>query len=152
MNAQILTTKSGLKYLQPDILNQHIPYTTQEVKEFFTSFAKEKNMQGKLTLWLNSASKMLDLEGDFCILNDYVAKVGDGNDFLCNLGCCFFDIKDIQGYDEAQVLNAVKEICFDAYNAQPLIMKAYAKRCYQKKQEALKIRADNLLGVKQESL
>ena len=90
-----------------------------------------------MRLVLNNKKEMLNNENGICVLNDYIAFFGEK--VFVNLGCCFFDLESLREVDVTISKNIIKELLPQAYNAQPLIMAKYAKRCYEKKQDALQI-------------
>lgn len=112
---------------------QTTPLSAQEIQEAFNQVALSFEKVGEAQIKLNSAHEMLNNENGECVLNDYIALFENGP--IVNLGCCFFNFEDIQDLNENQVLEIVKNLCLEAFKAQPLIMQRYAKRCYEKIQD-----------------
>lgn len=114
------------------------PLSKEQVLELFRAIANIKGVSGEPTILPNAKHEMLNNENGECILKDYIAVFESGQVFV-NLGCCFFSLEDIKGSDEALAYEIYKELMPQACKAQPMITHKYAKRCYQKKQDALEI-------------
>lgn len=133
-----ITQAQGIKLLKLTNLDSYTtPLSIEDIKEAFCAIAKAYQVEGEMRLVLNNKKEMLNNENGICVLNDYIAFFGEK--VFVNLGCCFFDLESLREGDVTISKNIIKELLPQAYNAQPLIMAKYAKRCYEKKQDALEI-------------
>lgn len=140
-----LLQPQGITTLKLQSESLTIPLSTEQIRELFATIAQAKGISGEskttndiveFSLTLNDKHEMLNNEGGECVLADYIATFESGEVFV-NLGCCFFALEDITNVDENLSLAIIKELLPEAYNAQPLIMRNYAKRCFIKKNDAL---------------
>ena len=136
MHYEILSVQ-GMQFLH--IFDEH-QCTQEQMLELFKALGARFGVQGGLTLLPNDKQERLNKT-----LSDYIAVFESGEVFV-NLGCCIFNLRDIQDTDNQESFLILREIMLETCQAQPLLMKKYAKLCVDKKNTALEILKERRLS------